>query len=524
VPPSDRQTPGIVAAFYDEARDAGLAVLAEGGSAADAFVATTLVQYVRAAGETSLAGPLAALTYDPKTGAVRSLDAGFDAMRDATGLYNPDDPKLGASVLVPGALRGLEALHRAAGRLPWRRVVEPAQTLAQEGFRVDAFYAAAVANAKETLSRTESARALFFPDGQAIAVGSTLRQPELAAFLADIADVGADAMHSGRFADVFVAMVRANGGAATHDDLARYEARWQTPWSLPVRGQRAFVNAGRSYGGVYALLGVAVLANDTREPGSLDEADRLEVRLRTARALYDDLWFFDARRLDNPAFVARKLDAAQAIWAKVQANLVGTPRALRGSHSLQVTVVDREGYAVTGTNTVNGFPWGSGLFVRGVALTDAGRMYDFVQAPGERVVNGLALGIVTKDDALRFVGGSFGSSLLETQLQVMADALFGEPLSARDVAERRRFGTFPFDWSRPDVPGDLGANWIGDDTPDTLVQTLAERGLRLTRDRYADNGWGSFVIRAPDGRLEGATLDASWFRGSVGALADSHSR
>lgn len=527
-PVAPQPTNGIIACFYDEARTAGAAVLQEGGSAADAFVAITLVNYVRAAGETSLGGPLGAMTYEAASGKVAFLDATFDSMRDPSGRYDPAQPKIGASVLVPGALRGLEEIWKAKGKLPWARLVEPAKKLAAEGYRADALLVGAIKSRKYVLERSAYAKALYLPDGAPIHEGTVLKQPELAAFLDDVAKSGSHAMYEdGEWSASFVTQVNAAGGRAAAEDLSSYRATWQEPWTLDVsRGgvaKRVFASSGRSYGGVYDLVGLSVLAHDTRDDEAMSDADRLEVRLRTARALYEDPWFYEATKLDDAAFVAKRVNDTAALWAKVAAAMPASPRAAKGSHSLQVTVIDRNGDAITGTNTINSLPWGSGIFVRGVSLTDAGTTTMFVPGPGERVVNPLTLHVVVNtspaDHSLAFLGGSFGSSLLETQLQIVADAVFGDAkLSAAQITERPRFGTFPFDFELGGggATSDLSANWLDTGASKDLVAELLRRGLKVKQDPRGDTGWGTFLFRdRSSGVLGGATLDASWFRGGV---------
>lgn len=513
-------TNGIIACFYDEARAAGVTVLEEGGTAADAFVAITLVDYVRAAGETSLGGPLGALTYEAKTGKVESLDATFDSVGDPAGLYDPASPKVGASVLVPGALRGLEALWKAKGKLPWARLVTPAKALAENGYAADALLNAEITYRRALLERSAYAKALYLPLGSPLAVGATVKQPELAAFLEEVAARGSSAMYdAGSWADSFVTQINAQGGKAALSDLARYQAKWDEPWSLRIRGNDVFANAGRAYGGVYGLVGLSVLAHDPRDPTTLDDADRLEVRLRTARALYDDPWFYEATKLDDPAFVRDHLENTNALWSRIAAQIPAVPRAAKGSHSLQVTVVDRNGDAVTGTNTINAEPWGSGIFVRGVALTEAGMTTMLVPGPAQRVVTPLTVHVVTSEGHLRYIGGAFGASLLETELQLVADAALGESLTADALVKRPRFGTFPFDFSNLAGGSDLASNWLDVASSPALVAELERRGLHVKLDPQGDTGWGAFILRGPTGALAARTLDEKWFRGGAVELA-----
>lgn len=510
-------TNGIVACFYEEARAAGVAVLEEGGTSADAFVAITLVEYVRASGETSLGGPLGAMTYDAKTGKVESLDATFDAPRDPAGRYDPSSPKNGATVLVPGALRGLEAIWKAKGKLPWKRLVAPARKLAADGYAADSLLVGAIASRREVLERSDYAKALYLPTGSPLAVGTIVKQPELATFLDEIAESGARAMYEdGAWAKSFVEQVVAQGGKAALGDLAGYEAKWQEPHVLTVRGKEVFANSGRAYGGVYDLVGLSVLDHDPRPTKDLGDTDRLEVQLRTARALYDDPWFYEGPKLDDRTFVKSRIADTTALWATVAAGLPVKPKSAKGTHSLHITVIDRNGDAITGTNTMNSLPWGSGIFVRGIALTDAGATTFLVPGPGQRVVSPLTLHVVKSDGHLHFIGGTFGSSLLETELQILAGAVFDDAPTASAIVGRTRFGTFTYE----DMLGsDMGSNWIDKRAVDPLVKELGTRGLVVKRDPYGDTGWGTFLLRGPNGALAPGVLDATWFRASVSELA-----
>lgn len=511
-------TNGIVACFYEEARAAGVAVLEEGGTATDAFVAITLVEYVRASGETSLGGPLGAMTYEAKTGKVESLDATFDSPRDPAGRYDAAAPKNGASVLVPGALRGLETLWKAKGKLPWKRLVEPARKLAEIGYAADSILVGSITSRREVLERSEYAKALYLPGGSPLAVGAIVKQPEVAAFLGEVADQGARAMYDdGTWAKSFVDQVNAQGGKTTLADLAGYEARWQEPHVVTLRGKEIYANSGRAYGGVYDLVGLSVLDHDPRAASELGDTDRLEVQLRTARALYDDPWFYEGPKLDDRTFVKSRIGDTNALWATVAAGFPVKPKSAKGTHSLHVTVIDRTGDAITGTNTMNSMPWGSGIFVRGVALTDAGTTTFLVPGPGQRVVSPLTLHVVKSGDHLHFIGGTFGSSLLETELQVVADAVFGKAKTASEIVARTRFGTFTYDDGG--VNGDVGSNWIDKRAADPIVKELGARGLVVKRDPYGDTGWGTFLLRGPDGALAPGVLDATWFRASVTVLA-----
>jgi gamma-glutamyltranspeptidase len=103
-------------------------VLRKGGSAADAFVATVLSEYVVASGYTSLSGPLNLLYFDASTQKTVYLDAGNNKVKDPTGQFDSKNPIAGKSFVVGGAGRGLEALFKrfGSGKLTFKELVTPA--------------------------------------------------------------------------------------------------------------------------------------------------------------------------------------------------------------------------------------------------------------------------------------------------------------------------------------------------------------------------------------------------------------
>ena len=132
----------------------------------------------------------------------------------------------GRSVGVPGVLRVLELAHAKHGRLPWRRLFEPAIRLAEEGFAVSPRLHRLIA-ADPLLRRNAAARAYFYlPDGKPLPVGHRLRNPELAAVLRRVADEGPDAFYRGDIARDIVAAVAGapEPGDLTEQDLAGYRA------------------------------------------------------------------------------------------------------------------------------------------------------------------------------------------------------------------------------------------------------------------------------------------------------------
>ena len=135
---------------------------------------------------------------------------------------------------MPGSVRGLEAAHKKFGKLPWKEVVMPGVTLAEQGFVVSAGAGA------QPQRRADSAMATFPASvaaygkagGGEWAAGDRLVLTDLGRTLRAIATDGADAFYKGWIADRIAEDMKANGGLITKEDLAGYQAKSATP----VRG------------------------------------------------------------------------------------------------------------------------------------------------------------------------------------------------------------------------------------------------------------------------------------------------
>src|SRR5690606_32132423 len=100
-----------------------------------------------------------------------------------------------------------------------------------------------------------------------------------------------------------------------------------------------------------------------------------------------------------------------------------TPRK-NGTHSYHVIVSDKEGNTVTGTNSINAYPWGDGNFVEGIPLSNAGSNpgHNFFYAgPGERIISSLSMHLVFHGGKLKFATGAFNSSMIEAELQFLVN-------------------------------------------------------------------------------------------------------
>jgi gamma-glutamyltranspeptidase/glutathione hydrolase len=248
-----------VAAGHPATVDAGIEVLAEGGSAADAVVAACLASCVAETVMTGLLGGGHAIVFEAASGRTRNLDCfvavpGLAAERREVELLELDVP-FGAELVhyavgiascgVPGVPAGLEALHREHGRLPWPRLVEPAMRLAREGVDFPEAHAACLAMLAPVMTMNEGAR-IYSPHGELLPAGGRLEQPGLVHVLELLAAEGLRSFYDGSLAEALLELMDERGGLVTPADLEAYEAVWTEPVETGYAGTQFLTRAGLS--------------------------------------------------------------------------------------------------------------------------------------------------------------------------------------------------------------------------------------------------------------------------------------
>jgi gamma-glutamyltranspeptidase / glutathione hydrolase len=451
-----------VAAGHPATTAAGIEILAEGGSAADAAVAACLASCVAETVMTGLLGGGHAIYYDASTGRARNLDCfvavpGLGAESREAELIELRVP-FGAELVhyavgpascgVPGLPAGLAVLWEEHGTLPWSRLVEPALRLAEDGVEFPPAHAACLAMLAPVMTMNEGA-AIYSPRGALLAAGERLVQPGLVAALAALADDRAS-VYSGTLGDALLALCDERGGLVTRADLDAYEARWSEPVDVPYLEWRAATRGG--------LSGL---------PETLPRVPRMAGLGETERVLA----LVDVLR--------------------------GPSRG--GGDTTNLAVVDADGNACVLTTSLG---LGSGDFLPGLDLHLNSMLgeADLVRGrlePGDRMQSMMAPTLVFDDEGLSLAAGAAGGTRLRTALVGVLSGILDEGLSPTDAVERPRFHP------APDVinaePG----------VDEVALAQLQERGRTVRRwpDRHHYFGGVSVVSRtgmAGDPRRNGA--------------------
>ena len=442
----------MVAAANPLAVQAGVDVLAEGGTAADALVAVQTVLGLVEPQSSGLGGGAFLVWYDAASQSLTTLDARETAPLAATPrLFQKEDGETmgffdavvgGRSVGTPGTPALLEELHTRWGNQPWAGLLDAAIDLADQGFVVSPRLAGLVERDAERLSVHETSRDYFFVDGKPIAAGMTLNNAAYAKTLRAMAVSGADAIYTGQIAQDIVATVQGvegNPGVLSELDLAIYAVKERAPVCATYRAHDVCGMGPPSSGAltVGQILGMldsydlAALGPDNPESWRLiGDASRLAFADRGRYMADSDFVPMPTAGLVDPDYLA----ARAALLGGNSALAVTEPGTPAFDHALNwaddesielpstshISIVDSFGNVASMTTTIEN-AFGSRLMVHGFLLNNELTDFSFrthndgvpianALAPGKRPRSSMAPTIVMKDGAPVLAIGSPGGS------------------------------------------------------------------------------------------------------------------
>lgn len=388
----------MVSAANPLAAQAGADILAAGGSAADAAIATQLVLNLVEPQSSGIGGGGFIISFDATSGEVQAWD-GRETAPAAAGpdrFVNVSDRSSfqhavnsGKSVGTPGLLRMLALLHEQKGDLPWAQLFEPAIRLAKQGFPVSARLHKLLKQNDGLREQTAAARYFYDDTGQAWPIGHRLKNPALARVFRDIAQGGPDSFYKGWIADRIIDAVHnhATPGDLTRNDLKNYQALERKPLCVPYKVYRLCGMPPPSSGplavmqilGILSYTPIASLAPDSllsvhyfAEAGRLAFADR--------NAYVADPAFVDvpvAGLLDSGYLRQRAqlIHADRSMGVAKPGYPAGSPNASSRDDTPEqpstthVVTADSQGNVISMTNTIES-AFGSKIFVEGFLLNN----------------------------------------------------------------------------------------------------------------------------------------------------------
>jgi gamma-glutamyltranspeptidase/glutathione hydrolase len=507
----------LVATSHPLAAQAGLRMLAAGGNAVDAAIATAAAMTIVEPCSNGLGSDAFCILWDGQQlhglNASGRAPAGWTpaalrARHPGSGQALP--PRGWDTVTVPGAVGAWAALSERFGKLPFADLMAPAAEIAERGYAVPTIVGEKwqLASQVAELTRQPGFAETFLPKGRAPKVGELFRFPAAARALRLIGETRGEAFYRGEIAEALVRQARAEGGLHALEDLAAYRPEWVTPiqrayrdvvlHEIPPNGQ-----------GIAALMALGIAEHFDLASLPIDGPEAQHLLIEAMKLAFVDVYRYVAEpsamsvtpeQMLDPAYLAaraRLIDPTRA-----QAFEAGSPNdPHRRGGTIYLTAADEGGMMVSFIQS-NYMGFGSGVVVRdwGVSLQNRGHGFTLdeaspnVVAPGKRPFHTIIPAFVTRGGQPLISYGVMGGNMQpQGHLQTLVRMVdhHQNPQAACD-APRWRFNQ------------GLSVNVEAAMKADTVAALVARgHGIESFSDSYQDFGAGQFIWRLGDPAVEG---------------------
>ena len=502
----------VVSTSHPLAAQAGLRILAQGGNAVDAAIATAACMTLVEPCSNGLGSDAFAIVWDGT-----SLQ-GLNASGHAPQAWSPDyfDRKHGAglslplrgwdAVTVPGAVGGWVALSERYGKLPFADLMAPAIEIAERGYAVPIVVQGKwrlAAGLPDLISQPGFAEA-FLPRGRAPEVGEVFRFAAAARTLRLIAETKGEAFYRGEIAEATAAFARQTGGAITAADFAGYAPEWVETISMDYAGH-ALHEIPPNGQGIAALIALGILKHFDVAAMPVDGALSQHVQIEAMKLAFADTYRYvsDARTMQvqasellDPEYLAER--AKLIDLRRAQDFQAGNP--VKGG-TIYLTTADENGMMVSFIQS-NYHGFGSGVVVPGYGLSLQNRGHGFtreaghanVVAPGKRPFHTIIPAFLMKDGQPQMSYGVMGANMQpQGHMQTLVRMLdYRQHPQAACDAPRWRYNA------------GLSINVEASMNPEA-VAGLRAMGHQIAEinDSYQDFGAGQFIWRLGDPAEEG---------------------
>ena len=464
----------MVVTRHHLASRAGNEILMKGGNAVDASIAISFALSVVLPQASPIGGGGFMIIHDAETGKNYALDYREMAPKASTeDMFIVDgevDRKLALesylSSGVPGTVYGLYIAHQKFGLLPWKELIKPAISLAENGFQVTTTLANSLD--KETnrrkLGKTPDGKKIFFQNNEPLKEGMLLVQKDLAQTLKLVSNFGPAGFYKGVVAQKIHADMKNNNGLITLKDLKGYKAKFREPIEFTYKDIKIVTMPPPSSGGLLLGLMFNMIENielDKTKPHTAENILKISEIMQIAYSLRSiHLADPDYYPVPKNAFLDKNI--AKELLLKVNDSKTSSaehfdPQNLKiKENTTHYSVVDKHGNAVSNTTTLN-TAYGSGVVIKGTGLLMNNEMDDFSAAPNQpnyfellgneankiepmkRPLSSMTPTIVFKDDKpILVTGAQGGSRIITAVLQVILNYYeFG--LSAEESVHLYRY-------------------------------------------------------------------------------------
>ena len=455
---SERSSRGMVVSEFALASQVGRDVLAAGGNAVDAAIATGLALAVThpTAGNIGGGGFMVIRFPDGRATALDFREkaplASHAEMFVEGGEYSSRRHHNSyVAVGVPGTVAGFDKAHRLYGSTQWERLVYPAVALAEDGFPLTERLAESLANFVSGKGGEFPATVqAFSKSGTPYREGEVFKQPDLARTLTRIMQDRRDGFYAGETARLLAEEMSRGGGIISERDLEVYQAKERTPVVGEYKGYQVISMPPPSSGGVALVEMLNILEgydlaamghNSPRYLHHLAEAMRRAFRDRARYLADQDFVDVPVHRLTSESHASElrlEIDPTRASASSVEdVAAVAAAQSWESPETTHYSVVDADGMAVSVTYTLEqGF--GTGITVTGAGFLLNNEMGDFNARPGltteegligtnanlarpeQRMLSSMSPAILARDGQLvGVVGSPGGRTIINTVLQLV---------------------------------------------------------------------------------------------------------
>ncbi|HQV63295.1 MAG TPA: gamma-glutamyltransferase, partial [Anaerolineales bacterium] len=518
---SSRRSPvmgrnGTVATSQPLATAAGLSILAAGGNAADAAVATAAALNVTEPTSTGIGGDMFALYYDAKTKQVTALNgsgrapAALSLERLQKENIKELPPFHPYTITVPGACAGWFDLIEKHGTLPMQKILAPAINLAENGFPV----APITAHFWERGAGRQLQSALngheLTIDGRAPKAGEIFSNKGLARTFRKIAQDGKKAYYEGEIAESIAQVIQQSGGCLTTADLAAHHSTWDEPISVNYRGYRIWECPPNGQG-LAALLALNLLEGFDLASLAPLSTRRLHLQIEAMRLAFADARWY----VSDPAFSSIPLnELLSKAYSDERRKLINLKKAtldqkhgtpIKSSGTVYFSVVDKDGNACSFIIS-NYMGFGTGIVPKGWGFTLQNRGHNFnLEAdhpnslqPNKRPYHTIIPAMATReeDGSLYASYGVMGGFMQPQGHMQVACALIDDGMDPQTALDMPRFCIEPTE--------DGGFASLEEGIPDKTIAALTRHGhptRKISGWERALFGRGQVIVRERSGVL-----------------------
>ena len=464
---------GMVVTQHYLATDVGAKILEDGGNAYDASIAVAFALAVVLPRAGNIGGGGFMVMYDKEANENFSIDyremapklASKDMFLNDDGSVNKKRAREGIlSIGVPGTVYGMWEVHKKFGSISWKKLIEPAIKLAEEGFIMSPFMVDALNRRYKKLSNYQNFKDIFYED-YPVAIDSRLIQKDLANTLSIIANKGVKGFYEGEIAKKIAQDMKDKNGLISSYDLKNYRPIWRKPIKGNFDKYEIITMGPPSSGGIHIIQMLNILEKFNLKELGHNSASYGALLSEVMKYAYADRskYLADPDYFEVPVAQLTSKRYAEKIYNKIAVNKV-TPSSeiLPGNlipHESEDTthfsIADKFGNVTSNTYTLNS-GYGSGVIIEGTGILMNNEMDDFVSAPGvpnqfgllggeankiepfKRPLSSMTPTLVLKDDVPVLATGSPGGSVIITAvLQFLLNTLvFEMEISDATIAPR----------------------------------------------------------------------------------------